>query len=95
MEHGQLFHILHAKLQQKLFNIPISDSRYCTCILGNDSIAMIMCCNIGYSSFTFNYFRKLVCVKHKDVHRTYYYQEDVDVVNVNTINCNTHDNLNK
>ena len=29
LEHGELFHILHAKLKQKLFNIPISDSRYC------------------------------------------------------------------
>ena len=38
MEHGELFHILHAKLKTKPFYIPISDSRYCTCVLGNEPI---------------------------------------------------------
>jgi len=86
IEHGELFHILHAKLKQKLFNnMPIRDSRYCTCILGDDPIGIIMCCNIGCSSFTFNYFRKLVCMEYKHVHRTYYNQEDVVVVNINNI----------
>ena len=85
IEHGELFHILHAELKQKLFNIPISDRRYCTCILGNDPIGIIMCCNIGCSSFTFNSFRKLVCCVYMDVHRTYYYQEDVEVIDMNNV----------
>ena len=95
MEHGELFRILNAKLKTKPFYMPIKDSRYCTFILGNEPIGIIMCCNIGCSSFTFNYFKHLVCTEYKEIHRRYYLQDDVEVVNINNINCSTHDNLNK
>ena len=56
IEHGELFHILHAKMKPSLINLPICDRRYCTYILGNDPIGMIMCCNIGCTDFTFKFF---------------------------------------
>ena len=48
------------------------DKRYCTCILGSEPIGTIMCCNIGRSDYTFNFFQKLVCLRYLDKHKTLY-----------------------
>ena len=85
IEHGELFHILNAKMKPTLINVPICDRRYCTYILGGDPIGMIMCCNIGCSSFTFKFFRNLVCMEYTDVHKTYYYRADLEVVDLNNV----------
>ena len=85
MEHGELFHILNAKLKTKPFYMPISDSRYCTFILGNDPIGIIMCCNIGCTDFTFKFFHKLVCMEYLYSQRTFYNQADLEVVELNNV----------
>ena len=87
MEHQELFHILNTKLKTKPFRMSMRDKRYCTCILGNDPIGMIMCCNIGCLDSTINYFynHKLVCTEYFDNHRQYYKKKDVEYVDLNTV----------
>ena len=85
IEPGELFHILNAKMKPSLVNIPMHDKIYCKCILGNDPIGIIMCCNIGCTDFTFKFFRNLVCLQYLDTHRTFYKQIDLEVVDLNDV----------